>query len=65
MFILAQSWFTVTELLYWLTNLFSTVQEFLDKEDEEEEATESKVLSFQIKQKEIENVQRRFVILLC
>ena len=38
------------------------LQEFLDKdEEEEEEGTESKVMSFQIKQKEIENVQRRWV----
>ncbi|XP_063690957.1 general transcription and DNA repair factor IIH helicase subunit XPB-like isoform X2 [Bolinopsis microptera] len=37
------------------------LQEFLDKEDEEEEVSESKVLSFQIKQKDIENVQRRCI----
>ena len=38
-----------------------SLKEFLDK-DEEEEVTESKVMAFQIRQKEIENVQRRLVV---
>lgn len=37
------------------------LQEFLDKDEEDETETESKVMAFQIKQREIENVQRRCI----